>query len=88
MQKSMHSIGFVYILLPFTAIALLRDDGGQSFLRNVLRSNTHESPHSQIPRGAFILENVAELTPLKGGIFFYNGQCVCLFLVSTATCSL
>lgn len=31
----------------------------------MLHSNTNESPLSQIPRGAFILENVAELTPSK-----------------------
>lgn len=29
MQKSMHSIGFVYIFLLFTAVVLLRDDRGQ-----------------------------------------------------------
>lgn len=31
----------------------------------MLHSNNHESPHPQIPHGAFIMENVAELTPSK-----------------------
>lgn len=45
---------------------------------SVLHSNTHEPPQSQIPRGAFILENVAELTPSK--VSSSSIMTICLFV--------